>query len=158
LNFFFFFESTLIYWEQSYTGSNAAPEKSLQKNLFRKIARFLVSKICPATGVIHFTTLTCPGRLHFLAKLGLVVFIHVAILAQRISHSTVRVKPHSTTNTALHWAQLGSCKLWARRAASFRFYHKNSAALRRCFSGSKLASATRAQHEAGGRRICYANT
>ena len=32
-------------------GSNAAPEKSLQKNLSRKIARFLVSKISPATGV-----------------------------------------------------------------------------------------------------------
>jgi len=30
---------------------NAAPEKSLQKNLSRKIARFLVSKISPATGV-----------------------------------------------------------------------------------------------------------
>jgi len=32
-------------------GSNAAPEKSLQKNLSRKIARFLRPKISPATGV-----------------------------------------------------------------------------------------------------------
>jgi len=32
-------------------GSNAAPEKSLQKNLSRKISRFFVSKISPATGV-----------------------------------------------------------------------------------------------------------
>ena len=36
--------------EQSCTGSNAAPEIPLQKNLSRKIARFLVSKISPATG------------------------------------------------------------------------------------------------------------
>ena len=36
-----------------FSGSNAAPEKSLQKNLSRKIARFLVSKISPATGVIR---------------------------------------------------------------------------------------------------------
>ena len=43
--------STANKWEQSCTGSNAAPEKSLQKNLSRKIARFLVSKISPATGV-----------------------------------------------------------------------------------------------------------
>jgi len=43
------------WWEQSCTGSNAAPEIPLQKNLSRKIARFLVSKISPATGVNLFT-------------------------------------------------------------------------------------------------------
>jgi len=32
-------------------GSNASPEIPLPKNLSRKIARFLVSKIGPATGV-----------------------------------------------------------------------------------------------------------
>jgi len=34
-----------------FSGSNAAPGIPLQKNLSRKIARFLVSKISPATGV-----------------------------------------------------------------------------------------------------------
>ena len=47
-------QSTANWWEQSCTGSNAAPEKSLQKNLSRKIAPFLVSKISPATGVRVF--------------------------------------------------------------------------------------------------------
>ena len=34
-----------------FSGSNFSPEKSLQKNLSRKISRFFVSKISPATGV-----------------------------------------------------------------------------------------------------------
>ena len=36
-------------------GSYASPEIPLPKNLSRKIARFLVSKIGPATGVSHGT-------------------------------------------------------------------------------------------------------
>jgi len=34
-----------------FSGSNFSPEKSLQKILSRKICRFFVSKISPATGV-----------------------------------------------------------------------------------------------------------